>query len=115
MANVSLPTPVALAGGALCLIGGYLLGALTGPDTPARATATVQSYDASSQRLCLTGDGVADESAAQDGVLCGTWRRSTDAGSPRQGQEFRFVTVGGGSASSDGHDPTTVIYGDVVG
>ena len=41
MGNVTLPTPVALAGGAICILGGYLLGALAGPDAPSRTTAVV--------------------------------------------------------------------------
>ena len=45
MGNVNLPTPVALAGGAICLLGGYLVGVLAGPDTASRTTATVASYD----------------------------------------------------------------------
>ena len=55
MGNVTLPTPVALAGGALCILGGYLLGVVAGPDTPGRTTATVESYDERDGRLCLTG------------------------------------------------------------
>ena len=47
MGNVNLPTPVAVAGGAICVLGGYLLGALTGPDTATRTTAVVDSYDPS--------------------------------------------------------------------
>ena len=30
MGNVNMPTPVALAGGALCLLAGYLVGTLLG-------------------------------------------------------------------------------------
>ena len=45
MGNVNLPTPVALAGGAICVLGGYLLGVLAGPDTTSRTTADVVSYD----------------------------------------------------------------------
>ena len=41
MANVTLPTPVFIAGGALCLVAGYLIGTVAGPDTPQRTTATV--------------------------------------------------------------------------
>ena len=40
-----MPTPVALAAGGLCLLGGYLVGVVAGPDTTARTTAEVTSYD----------------------------------------------------------------------
>ena len=119
MGNVNLPTPVALAGGAMCLLGGYLVGVLAGPDTPSRTTAVVESYDRGAGRLCLSGDSVGDqEGVTQDGKLCGTWRRSVgDELLPKPGDQFRFVSVlvdqppagGGGDAGSG-----TLIYGDVV-
>ena len=56
MGNVNLPTPVALAGGAICVLGGYLLGAVLAPDTATRTTAEVASYDPTTSRLCLSGD-----------------------------------------------------------
>ena len=65
MANVTMPTPVALAGGALCLLGGYLVGVVAGPDTEDTDTATVVSYDADSDRLCLTGEAVARTAARE--------------------------------------------------
>ena len=43
--NVTLPTPVFVAGGALCLLGGYLVGVVAGPDTPDRTTGSVVSFD----------------------------------------------------------------------
>jgi len=115
MENLSLPTPVALAGGVICLLGGYLLGVLTGPDTTGRTTATVASYDEGSDRLCLSGDGVKGQEGLDDrGRLCGTWRRADTAGTPAAGDRFRFVTLSGGSSVSDGDRPVAVIYGDVV-
>lgn len=115
MGNVSLPTPVALAGGVICLLGGYLLGVLTGPDTTGRTTATVASYDEGTDRLCLAGDGVKGQDGLDDrGRLCGTWRRADTSGTPTAGDRFRFVTLSGGSTVSDGNRPVTVIYGDVV-
>jgi hypothetical protein len=119
MANVNLPTPVALAAGAICVLGGYLLGVVAGPDTATRTTAVVDSYDRSTSRLCLTGEGIEDqEGAVVDGVLCGTWRRTQGSGDvPRKGDEFRFVSVsaGGEDASGpEGQSPATVIYGDVL-
>ncbi|HEX4976890.1 MAG TPA: hypothetical protein VFV40_03395 [Nocardioides sp.] len=118
MGNVNLPTPVALAGGALCALGGYLLGVVAGPDTVERTTAVVESYDAATNELCLSGDGIeGQEGVVSDGVLCGTWRgtsATTDA--PRAGDAFRFVSLstGPGEQAPEGQPATTVIYGDVV-
>jgi hypothetical protein len=117
MGNVNLPTPVALAGGAICLLGGYLVGVLAGPETASRATATVASYDTGTGRLCLGGDGVQDQDGLDaDGRLCGTWRRAGSSSTPREGERFRFVTVsaGGSGDSAGGDGPVTVIYGDVL-
>jgi len=117
MGNLTLPTPVALAGGAICVLGGYLIGAIAGPDTASRTTATVASYDASTGRLCLSGGGIdGQEGAVEDGRLCGTWRRSAAARTPRAGDQFRFVSLTTGTAAGSGADQrsTTVIYGDVV-
>lgn len=118
MGNVNLPTPVALAGGALCALGGYLLGVVAGPDTAERTTAVVESFDASTNELCLSGDGVeGQEGVVDDGVLCGTWRRTSGAtAEPKAGDTFRFVTLstGPGDEAPEGQRATTVIYGDVV-
>lgn len=113
MGNVNLPTPVALAGGAICVLGGYLLGVLAGPGSTNQTTATVVSYDAGTERLCLEGDGVkAQEGTVDNGVLCGTWRRTDGLRTPKRGDVFRFVSL---SPKSDGgHAPVTLIYGDVV-
>ena len=51
--NVNLPTPVVLAGGGLCLLGGYLVGVVAGPEGPDRATGVVESYDSGTRKLCL--------------------------------------------------------------
>jgi hypothetical protein len=115
MANVTMPTPVALAGGALCLLGGYLVGVVAGPDTEDTDTATVVSYDADSDRLCLTGEAVAAEAEAPEsaeGELCGQWRRIDGGPDPREGDQFRFATLS--SDPGDAGDVTTLIYGDVV-
>lgn len=108
--NVNMPTPVALAGGALCLLAGYLVGAVAGPDTASRTTGTVKSYDAKTDQLCLVGDAIADQPGADDNELCGQWRRTPDSESPREGDTFRFVTV----VSQDGSNSVTYLYGDVV-
>ena len=41
MANINLPVPVAVAGGCLCLLGGYLIGAVAGPQASDPTVATV--------------------------------------------------------------------------
>ena len=119
MGNVNLPTPVALAGGAICVLGGYLLGVVAGPDTVSRTTAVVASYDASTNRLCLQGDGIeGQEGAVVDGELCGTWRRTQgDVTQPRKGDRFRFVSLSVGETGDtgpEGQQPATVIFGDLV-
>lgn len=120
MGNVTLPTPVALAGGALCLLGGYLVGAVTGPDTPSRTTATVSSYDPSTQEICLRGDAVEEQEGgvSTDGELCGRWQRTAGSDSePRPGDEFRFVSTvvdASGSPNGEQDGPITLIYGDVT-
>lgn len=109
MGNINLPTPVALAGGALCLLAGYLVGTVAGPDTVNRTTAEVESYDSRSQELCLVGDAIADVPEAEDGRLCGLWRRNSRT-LPKQGDRFRFVAI----ASEDGDNSSVYLYGDVV-
>jgi hypothetical protein len=119
MGNVTLPTPVALAGGAICILGGYLLGVLAGPDTPSRTTGVVESYDERNGRLCLTGESITDqEGVTEEGLLCGTWRRTERSDElPEPGDEFRFVSVvvdrpPPGEDRDEG--PFTMIYGNVV-
>jgi hypothetical protein len=114
--NVNLPTPVLIAGAAACLLGGYLIGVVAGPDTPARTTGVVESYDSGSGRLCLSGDEVSSqEGADDDGVLCGAWQRTQGSPAPHEGDEFRFVSVLT-AEHPDGDDTERVlIYGDVVG
>ncbi len=119
MGNVNLPTPVALAGGAFCVLGGYLLGVVAGPDTVSRTTAVVASYDPASSRLCLEGDGIdGQEGAVVDGQLCGTWRRTgSDQAEPHVGDTFRFVSLSVRDPKDtvpEGQQPATVIYGNLV-
>ncbi|RNL64164.1 hypothetical protein EFK50_06420 [Nocardioides marmoriginsengisoli] len=112
---MTLPTPVFVAGGALCLVAGYLVGAVAGPNTPQRTTATVESFVPKSSMLCLSGESVEDEPGTDDeGLLCGTWSHSAGATVPRKGDRFRFVSMD--TSGVKGADPSikTVIYGTVV-
>lgn len=119
MGNVNLPTPVALAGAALCVLGGYLFGVVAPPNTPNQTTAVVDSYDIATDELCLSGDTIeAQEGATGAGQVCGTWRRTEGSKSkPEPGDQFRFVSmvVDASRAGETGDaGPVTVIYGDVV-
>jgi hypothetical protein len=112
--NVNLPTPVVIAAGVFVFAGGYLTGAVAGWDSPDRTSATVSSYDASSHRLCLEGDAVADLEGADGDTICGQWRRVEGSAVPAVGDTFRFVSSlhKGQSGSSD--DRIT-IFGEVAG
>ena len=115
MGNVTLPTPVFLAGGAFCLVAGYLAGVVVGPDGHRTNTATVVSFDAGSADLCLKGDSVKHEHGVSDaGVLCGTWSHSTGSIMPRKGDTFRFVTMDTSGVKGSRPRAATVIYGTVV-
>lgn len=118
MGDVTLPAPVGVAVGGLCILAGYLLGVVTGPDTPTLTKAVVRSYDPASGRLCLTGDNVSGQAGAQGTLLCGTWRRTEGSTAiPTAGDSFRFVsTVEDAQQSSAASQDrkTTVVYGDVV-
>jgi hypothetical protein len=110
VANINLPAHVAVAGGCLCLLGGYLIGAVAGPEPSDPTVATVESYEPDTRELCLSGEGVADEPAAEDGILCGEWRRGPGSTRPAKGDTFRFVSL---DRSNDGEDTTIYLYGDV--
>ena len=123
MGIVTLPTPVVVAGGALLLLAGYLVGVVAGPDAPARTTAEVESYDTGTKRLCLVGDSVSEQDGADaEGRLCGIWKRAAGAASPDAGDQFRFVSVrtaqppdaGDGSTTAPEAGGQILIYGDVV-
>lgn len=116
MGNVTLPTPVFVAGGALCLLAGYLAGTVAGPEKPERAVATVASYDSTTSTICLEGDSVEGEKGLNDeGRLCGLWKKAqglTDT--PREGDKFRFVSMD--TSGTGDADPKTkvIIYGNVI-
>ncbi|GAA1927998.1 hypothetical protein GCM10009737_32320 [Nocardioides lentus] len=122
MGNVNLPTPVAVAIAALCVLAGYLLGIVAGPDGPERTVGTVESFDPGENLLCLSGEAVAElEDTALDGedddVLCGRWQRSAGSTRPSVGDDFRFVTERTTDAPDGESAPEAgrvVIYGAVV-
>jgi hypothetical protein len=114
--NVTLPTPVFLAGGALCVLAGFLAGSVVGPGTPERTTAQVVSFDSGSSRLCLEGDAVKDQDGVDaEGTLCGTLRRTPNARVPRKGDSFRFITVQTSDTVRGKAQQQVVIYGAVAG
>jgi hypothetical protein len=110
VANVNMPAPLAFAGGSLCLLAGYLIGVVAGPQTADQTVATVASYSEDDRELCLRGETVGSQEGAVNGVLCGEWRRSAGATRPDRGDQFRFVTI----ERREGDDSTIYIYGDVV-
>jgi hypothetical protein len=112
--NVTLPTPVFLAGGAFCLVAGYVAGAVVGPHTERGQTASVVSYDSGTAKLCLEGDSVDDEPGVDDGVLCGTWSHTTGSATPDKGDTFRFVTMDTSGVKGSKPRDAVVIYGTVV-
>lgn len=113
MGNVNLPTPVVLAGAGLCLLGGYLLGVVAGPESPDRTVAEVKSFSGDGNRLCLEGEAVADLAGAKDDVLCGVWRRANGDVTPEVGDTFRFVsTFHAGRSGKD--DDRVTIFGEVA-
>lgn len=112
---MTLPTPVFLAGGALCLVAGYLAGSVVGPDTPERTTAEVVSFDAKQSHLCLEGDAILDQEGVDpNGKLCGTLRRTPNSKPPAEGDSFRFVSVRTSGEVDGQAEQQVVIYGDVV-
>ena len=115
MGNVTLPTPVFLAGGALCLVAGYLVGSVVGPGTPERTTATVVSFEAPRATLCLEGSAIeGQEGVDSQGKLCGTWRRTPGSQTPEKGDSFRFVSVRTTGQVDGKTEQQVVIYGDVA-
>jgi hypothetical protein len=115
VANVNLPMPVVIAGGALALLGGYLIGVVAGPEAPSATTGVVESYKPATSQLCLGGDAVSDAPGAdQDGTLCGLWQRPRGADRPQAGDRFRFVTIRTARSPDEESGGKVLIYGDVV-
>lgn len=114
--NLTLPTPVVLAGAGMCLLAGALVGYVAAPDSGGDASvATVASYDPPTSRLCLTGDAVKDQPGLDaEGELCGTWRRSGIVRQPKAGEKFRFVVVRTEGRSGGQERHQVLLYGDVV-
>jgi hypothetical protein len=113
--NVTLPTPVFLAGGALCLMAGYLAGSVLAPEPPERTVGQVVSFDSRNFELCLEGDQIRDQEGVDaEGRLCGTLRRAPNAALPREGDEFRFRSVRTTGDVDGNAEQQIVIYGDVV-
>ena len=103
--------------GAICLLGGYLVGVLAGPDTTSRATATVVSYDSGTARLCLGGDGVQGQAGLdKDGELLRdvASRRVLQHAARRGEVPLRDLRAGGTGDAASGDGPVIVIYGDVL-
>ncbi|GAB2858237.1 hypothetical protein GCM10027026_05000 [Myroides odoratimimus subsp. xuanwuensis] len=100
------------------MLAGYLIGVVTGPDAVSQTTGTVESFNRTSNELCLSGDAVAEADGADDGRLCGIWRRDSGSTTPSEGDSFRFVSVQTPEAPDDEDDDTDTgrvyIYGDVV-
>jgi hypothetical protein len=111
--NVNLPTPIVFAGAGLCMLGGYLVGVVAGPDSPDRTTGIVDSYNAGTKELCLSGEGVGEHEGAEDGTLCGVWQRAAASSAvPREGDRFRFVSkLARGQAGDD--DDRVLLFGEV--
>jgi hypothetical protein len=112
--NVTLPTPVFIAGGALCLLAGYVAGSLVETAGRDGKTATVVSYQPASAEICLSGDAAAEHEMADDeGTLCGTWTHSRGARPPAKGDTFRFVAVDH-QLTEEADESDVVIFGTVV-
>lgn len=112
---MTLPTPVFAAGGALCLLAGYLAGSVVASGAADAATATVVSYDDTTSRLCLEGGAAKDQLGADpDGRLCGTLRRTPSAEVPAKGDDFRFFSTRTTGEVNGEPQQQVIIYGDVA-
>ncbi len=103
-----------MAGAGFCLLAGFLIGVVAGPETPAAANGVVASYESSTRELCLEGDDAAEVSGADDGLLCGIWNRGAGSRAPRVGDTFAFLTLETDRDPAADERGRVLIYGDVV-
>lgn len=112
--NVTLPTPVFIAGGALAVLAGYVAGSLVHDSDSGGALSSVVSYQPRTAELCLSGDAPAEhDQADEDGVLCGKWSPSRGAERPVKGDTFRFVAIDR-QITEEADESDVVIFGTVV-
>lgn len=98
----------------MCLLAGYLLGMVTGPNAANPTLAQVASYDSQTQLLCLEGKAATSQDGAKDGELCGVWRRTVSSKIPAKGDDFKFVSVSTSGRFGGETQTQVVIHGDVV-
>jgi len=98
----------------MCLLAGYLLGMVTGPNEANPTLAQVASFDPNTQKLCLEGNAAEAQEGASGGQLCGVWRRTVGSATPARGDDFRFVSVATTGEFDGKKRSQVVIYGDVV-
>jgi hypothetical protein len=110
--NVNLPMPVLIAAAALFVLAGYLIGVVAGPESPDRTIGKVESYDAETRELCLSGDAVEDLEGVEDGMLCGVWQKAASSTTPHEGDDFRFVSRVAERRDGD-EDDQVFIFGEV--
>ncbi|MFZ2502237.1 MAG: hypothetical protein WAW88_06180 [Nocardioides sp.] len=114
MSSVNVPVPLVVAGASLCLLGGFLIGVVAGPESPSADEATVASYDSATRELCLEGEDVAEVAGADGDQLCGVWNRGAGSTPPKAGDRFRFLTLNTDQEPGGDQAGQVLIYGDVV-
>lgn len=102
------------AGAGICLLAGFLIGVVAGPDSPSASEGVVSSYDPRTRKLCVQGDQVAELPGSDGDVLCGTWNKGAGSVGPQVGDTFRFLTLQTDSDPGDDQPGGVLIYGDVV-
>lgn len=92
MGTLTLPTPLVLAGGAVCVVGGYLIASSTAPSVTASTSAVVASVGPA-DRICLRGEAVRQwQGVDGHGLLCGTWSHAPGE-SAHKGDAFVFAAT----------------------
>jgi hypothetical protein len=114
VSSVNAPLPLVLAGAGVCLLAGFLVGVVAGPESPAASEALVSSYDPATRQLCLEGEQVAELAGADGDQLCGVWNKGAGSHGPRVGDRFRFLTLQTDSDPGADQPGGVLIYGDVV-